>query len=95
VPAQTAEEVTIELGKWQSIQTRHGSLSVKIVDHGPATFSVSINGSNLRRLDKIKGFETTGTNLTPIASLAAADVYYVDRISVSPGYCVLKVVPRG
>jgi hypothetical protein len=91
-----AEEVTIQLGEWQSIRTRYGSLRVKIIDHGPATFSVWINGaSSPRRLDKIKGFETTGTNLTPIASLSGADVYYVDRISVSPIYCVLKVVPRG
>jgi hypothetical protein len=90
-----AEEITIQLGEWQTVRTRYGSLTVKIIDHGPATFSVWVGGEQSpQRLDKIKGFETTGTNLTRITTLPGANVYYIDRISVSPGYCVLKVVSR-
>ena len=67
---------------------------MKIVDHGPVTFSVGINGSDLHRMDKVKGFETTKSNITLIHRLSDAEVYYVDRISVSLGYCVIKIIPR-
>jgi hypothetical protein len=91
--AAPSEEITIPLNEWRTVNSRYGCFSVKVIDHGPATFSVWINGEESpRRLDKIKGFETTKTNQTLITRLAGADVYYIDRISVSPGYCVLNVV---
>lgn len=89
------EEVTIPLQRPTEVTTRYGSFWVEIVDHGPVTFSYRINDSRFRRIDKVKGFETTGTNITLIHRLSNADVYFVDRISVSVGYCVLKIVPRG
>lgn len=88
------EEVTIPLQRWTHVTTRFGSFSVEIIDHGPVTFSVRINDFRFRRLDKVKGFETTGTNITLIHQLPGADVYFIDRISVSVGFCVLKIVPR-
>lgn len=92
-PPRPPEEITVPLRQWTNVASRFGSFSVKIVDHGPVTISVGINGSELHRIEKVKGFETTGTNITPIHHLGAADVYYVDRISVPLGHCVIKIFP--
>jgi hypothetical protein len=89
-----AREYTIPLNQYTTIHTEYGAVGVKIVDHGPVTFSVWINFGGERRIEKIKGFETTGTNITEIYAFPRARVYYVDRISVSTGYCVLKVIPN-
>lgn len=87
-------EYTIPLNRYTTIHTEYGSVGVKIVDHGPVTFSVWINYGGERRIEKIKGFETTGTNITEIYAFPRARVYYVDRISVSTGHCALKVIPN-
>lgn len=89
-----AEEFTILLNEWATVPSSFGSFAAKVEDHGPMTFSVSIDYGRPRRLDKIKGFETTGENITEIHSLRGAKAYFVDRISVRPGYCVLKVVSK-
>lgn len=94
-PAAEPEEITIPLEQWTSVETDYGSFWVKIRDHGPVTISVWLNySSNPRRIEKEKGFETTGTNIVEIYSLPRAKVYYVDRIGVSSGYCVLKIIPN-
>jgi hypothetical protein len=87
------EEFTIPLDRRAQVTSSHGSFSALIHDHGVETFSVSINGERTRRLEKIKGFESTATNLAFIHTLSGARVYYVDRISVASNCCVLKVVP--
>jgi len=94
VTPRPAREYTIPLNQSTTVHTEYGAVSVKIVDHGPVTFSVWVNHGRERRIEKIKGFETTGTNITEIYAFSRARVYYVDRISVSTGYCVLKVIPH-
>jgi hypothetical protein len=93
-PQVQPEEFTIPLDQWTTVRSAYGSFGVKIRDHGPVTISVWLNSSNPRRIEKEKGFETTGTNIVQIHSLGGAKVYYVDRIGVSVGYCVLKVIPN-
>jgi hypothetical protein len=85
------EEVSIEYGKSQSVQTRFGSFRVAIFNHGVATFTVRFNGGGPRRIWKEKGFETDRTNIVEIGRVGSARVYYVDRISVKAGQCVLRV----
>jgi len=92
-PVRPPREYTIPLNQHATIHTDFGPLNVRIVDHGPVTFSVSVNYGRMRRVEKQKGFETTGKNITEIYSFGSARVYYVDRISVSSGKCVLKVIP--
>ncbi|MHA3771864.1 hypothetical protein ACXR0O_10045 [Verrucomicrobiota bacterium sgz303538] len=93
-PEVKPEEITIPLEQWTTVTSAYGSFSVKIRDHGPVTITVWLNYGQPRRIEKEKGFETTGTNIVQIHSLSGARVYYVDRIGVSSGYCVLKIIPN-
>jgi hypothetical protein len=90
-----AEEIPVPLNVYTNVSSRYGSFNLKIVDHGPVTITVWINHGGPIRLDKVKGFETDGTNLTRIHSLPNAEVFYIDRITAPSGQCVLKFVPRG
>jgi hypothetical protein len=75
------------------VTSAFGSFSVWVHDHGVLTITARINGGSPSRIEKVKGFETTGTNIALIHTLPGAGVYYVDRIAVASGYCVLKVIP--
>jgi hypothetical protein len=93
-PAPPPQEVTIPLNTQWPVSTEFGTFNVRILDHGIRTISVWINGQGPLRIDKVKGFENDGTNIAQIHSLPGADVYYVDRISVSSDKCVLKIIPK-
>ena len=93
--SRPAEEVVIPLDQWTPVNTEYGSFTVRVHDHGVLTFTVWIGSGAPRRIEKQKGFETTATNIVQIHALAGAKVYYVDRIAVEAGHCVLKIVPQG
>lgn len=88
------EEATISLGKWTMVKSPYGSFRVKIRDEGSGSIAVWLDRSGEpRRIEKVKGFDATGSNIALIHSLPGAKVYYVDRLNVPNGSCVLKVIP--
>jgi len=93
-PLPQSEEFTIPLDQWYRVNSSHGNFSVKIHDWGIETISVCIDSSGPFRIEKGKGFERDGTNVVEIYRLPYAKVYYVDRVAVGTGRCVLKVTPN-
>ncbi|MHA3771327.1 hypothetical protein ACXR0O_07285 [Verrucomicrobiota bacterium sgz303538] len=76
------------------VKSPYGSFRVKIRDEGPGSIAVWLDRSGEpRRIEKVKGFDATGSNVVQIHSLPGAKVYYVDRLNVPDGSCVLKVIP--